>query len=131
MKGPIIVIDADKRTCGSMCNILEAHQFLGIPSDSLANIENLIEKLSCRAVILDMDTVPVDNRQFRDLKRKCPDLFIMALSAGPFHPELKEAFATYIYACLCKPIDPDELIYWVRSIFCNARTSENGSAQNE
>ncbi len=27
---------------------------------------------------------------------------------------------TYIYACLCKPIDPDELIYWVKSIFCNA-----------
>ena len=131
MKGPIIVIDADKKTCRSTCILLEAHQYLGIPSHSLANIADLIEKNSCRAVILDLDTVAVDNRQFRDLKRKCPDLFIMAVSGGSFHPELKEALATYIYASLCKPVDPDELIYLVKSIFWTTTPSEDGPAHNE
>ncbi len=124
MKGPIMVIDADKRTCRSMCNLLEAHQYLAIPSHSLATIENLIEKNSCRVVILDLDTVSVDNHHFRDLKRKYPDLHILAVSERLLHPELKEAMTTCIYACLCKPVDPDDLIYLVGSIFRDATNSD-------
>jgi len=55
----------------------------------------------------------------------------MAVSGRPFHPELKEALATYICACLCKPVDLDEPIYLVKSIFCTATTSEDGPAHNE
>ncbi|MGO9566257.1 MAG: hypothetical protein ACLP5H_01825 [Desulfomonilaceae bacterium] len=129
MKGPIIVIDADKRTCRSMCNLLKAHQYLGMPSHSLANIENLIEKNSCRAVILDLDTVPVDNHHFRDLKRKYPRLSILVVSDRLLHPELKEAMTTHIYACLCKPLDPDDLVYLVKSIFCDATNSDGNPVQ--
>jgi DNA-binding NtrC family response regulator len=123
MKLPIIVIDADKSTCRSMCTLLEANQYLGIPSHSLARVENLIEKNSCRTVILDLDTVPVENRHLRELKRSYPDLYFLAVSGRKFHPELKEAISSYIYACLSKPIDPDELIYWVKSIFRVAANS--------
>jgi hypothetical protein len=41
---------------------------------------------------------------------------ILCLSSARFHPELKESFLSHIYACLTKPIDPDELRYWLRSI---------------
>lgn len=117
MGDSIMVVDADRRTCRSMCNLLEAHRYLGIPSHSLANLERLIEKNSCRAMIVDLDTVPVNNRRLRDLKKTYPDLYVLAISGRSFHPELKEAMVDHIYACLSKPVDVDELGYWLKSIF--------------
>lgn len=125
MNEVIMVVDADKRTCRSMCNLLEAHKYCGIPCHALANVQCLIEHNSCQALIMDLDTVIVENRHFRDLKKTNPDLCIVAVSGRPFHPELREALATYIYACLSKPVDPDELIYWLKSIFCDPTRSED------
>ncbi len=125
MKGAMIVVDANKQTCRAMCGLLEAHHYLGIPSYSVATIEELVEKSSCPLVIFDLDSVTVDNRYFRDLKRRCPGLFIIAVSGRPIHPELKESLGNYIFACLGKPIDPDELIYLLRSIFCDGTASED------
>jgi len=67
-------------------------------------------------LILDLDTLPLDNRVFRDLKRKNPTLSIITLSTRSFHPELKEAMTDHICACLNKPVDPDELHYWAKAI---------------
>jgi hypothetical protein len=38
------------------------------------------------------------------------------MSKNPFHPELKDAICYHIYACINRPIDPDELFYWLKSI---------------
>jgi DNA-binding NtrC family response regulator len=131
MKGPIIVIDADKASRRELCNLLEAQDYLVIPSHTLAGFPGLIHGRSCRAVILDLDTVPVNNRQLRDLKKTYPDLYVVAVSGRSFHPELKEAMEAYIYSCLCKPVDPDELVYWLKSIFCTETTSGEGPAHDE
>jgi DNA-binding NtrC family response regulator len=130
MKGSIIVIDADETTSDALCNLLEAQNYNVRLSHSLAGLSGLIQESSCRAVILDLDTVHVENRHLRDLKRNHPDLYLVAVSGRLFHPELKEAIASHIYACLSKPIDPDELLYWVKSIFCTAATSEDGPRPN-
>jgi DNA-binding NtrC family response regulator len=129
MKEPIIVIDRDKRSCRELCELLEAHGYPVIQGDSLDGLPGLIQKSSCCALILDLDTVPVKNRHFRDLKSKFTGLFIIAVSGRSFHPELKEAMTTHIYACLCKPVDPDDLIYLVKSIFCNATNSEKNHVE--
>ncbi len=129
MKQPIIVVDGDKRSCRAMCKLLKAHQYCGIPCHTLADVQGLIEQNSCRALILDLDTVPVDNRRFRDLKKTNLALHILAVSGRLFHPELKEAIGSYIYACLCKPVDPDELVYWVKSIFCDATNSQENPVE--
>jgi len=129
MKEPIIVIDGDKKSCRALCELLETHGYPAIQSHSLDGLPGLVQESSRRAVILDLDTVPVENRRFRDLKRKCPGLFIIAVSGRPFHPELKEAMTTHIYACLCKPVDPDDLIYLVKSIFSNATNSEENHVE--
>jgi len=120
MNDPIIVIDAERTHCGAICKMLEAHGYRGIQAQSLVDITNLIQESDSRVVIWNLDTVPVENRQFRNLKKKHPGLCILAVSERLFHPELKEAMTTSIYACLCKPVDPDDLIYLVKSIFCNA-----------
>lgn len=125
------MIDAYKASRTELCHLLEAQDYHVIPSRSLAGLPGLIEGSSCRAVILDLDTVPVNNRHLRDIKKTFPDLYVVAVSDRSFHPELKEAMAAYIYACLCKPIDPEELAYWLKSIFRTETTSKDCFAPNE
>ena len=42
--------------------------------------------------------------------------YFFCLSKHPFHPELQDAICYHIYACLNRPVDPDELFYFLRSI---------------
>jgi DNA-binding NarL/FixJ family response regulator len=69
------------------------------------------------AVVLDIDSVPVDNRTIRKLALKYPGVRFLCTSKDRFHPELKDAICYHIYACLTKPVDPDELLYWIKSIY--------------
>ena len=69
-----------------------------------------------RVVLLDLDSFPADNRFFKSLKRTRPDFNIFFLSSRSFHPELKEAMSTYICACFRKPLDGDELVFWLKAV---------------
>ena len=68
------------------------------------------------AVIIDLDSVAVDNRTIRSLALQFPKIPFLCLSKERFHPELKDSIRDHIYACLIKPIDPDELGYWLKCI---------------
>lgn len=71
---------------------------------------------SYMAVMLDVDSVPVENRIIRDLALANPGIPILCTSRDRFHPELKDAICYHIFACINKPVDPEELIYWLRCI---------------
>ncbi|MDP2646381.1 MAG: hypothetical protein Q8P24_15695, partial [Desulfobacterales bacterium] len=75
--------------------------------------------LESGTLIFNLDSIPVTNKMFKELKRKKPDINIMALSKRQFHPELEEALREYISVCLGKPADPDELIYWLNCLSKN------------
>ena len=84
-----------------------------------ANIEDLLAYLEtspCKAVFIDIDELPVDKQFFRTLKRMQPALSILAISSRSFHPELEESMSRHIYACLNKPVDPDEIIFLLKGI---------------
>jgi hypothetical protein len=66
-------------------------------------------------VILDVETMGVDNRTVKDLVSKFPETILIALTAKPFNPELRESICRYFYACVHKPVDLDELWYLIRS----------------
>ncbi len=117
MDEPIVVVDANEEQCRELCTMLEEWHYRATPMHSLRDLETYIQATACRAVILDLDTVPVDNRVLRKLKRIDQSLCIMVLSSRPFHPELEEAMSTHIYACLTKPVDEEELGYWLKSLF--------------
>ena len=119
MEKGIVVLDANEEQCQKLCTMLEEWHYPATPMHSLRDLETYIQASDCRAVILDLDTVPVDNRVLRKLKRMDQSLRIMVLSSRPFHPELEEAMSSYIYACLGKPVDPDELVYWLKTIYEN------------
>jgi DNA-binding NtrC family response regulator len=106
MKEPIIVVDADKKSRRALGDLLERQNYRIITCHSLAALQSHVQEYVCRVAILDLDTVPVDNRSLRDLTRRYPDLRVIAVSERRFHPELSEAMASHIYACLCKPVYP-------------------------
>ena len=112
-------MDPDDEQCRSLCSLLADHEYAAIPLESFASMEPYMREIDCRAFILNLDNVAVTNKFFRDLKRKKPMLNIIVLSKRQFHPELEEAFREYIYVCLAVPMDSEELVYWLKTIFEN------------
>jgi DNA-binding NtrC family response regulator len=119
MEKGIVVLDADQKQCQDLCLDLEKNRYTASP---IYSIENLVERLNetdYLAVIVDIDTIAIDNRTVRELTIKYPGVYFFCLSKDRFHPELKDAICYHIYACLKKPVDLDELFYWLRSIYEN------------
>jgi DNA-binding NtrC family response regulator len=116
MQGPVVVVDGDEVQCRNLCNVLERQQYSITALHSLPNLEEEIRGNGRRAVILDLDTLPVNNRLFRALRRTNPGVCIILISSRPYHPELEEAMSRHVYACLGKPLDEEELIFWLKSL---------------
>jgi DNA-binding NtrC family response regulator len=116
MQEPVVVVDADEQQRQEMCAVLEREDYRTVSLHSLATLNQEIQEGTRRVVILDLDTIPVDNRFFRGLKKENPGVCVIGLSSRPFHPELKEAMSSHIYACLGKPVDEEELVFWVKSL---------------
>lgn len=116
MEDPIVVVDGDEAACKELCTSLEKEHFRTTALYSLVDLEGEVEEGACRVVILDLDSLPVDNRLFREMKRKNPRIHIVGLSNRPFHPELEEAMRRHISSCLTKPVDMGELLYWLRNV---------------
>jgi DNA-binding NtrC family response regulator len=100
-----------------MAATLEATGFRVSMCRSTSDLERLIRRKSGGVVILDLDNPLFNNRTLGGMKRKHPALQMIGVSSRPFHPELKEAMSSYLYACISKPVDVEELTYLVKAIF--------------
>lgn len=129
MKEPIVVVSSDERHLADLCSTLEKHDFRAVISRSTERLEAVVHEESPQVVILDLDTLPVDNRLLREVRRSHPTIHLVLVSALPFHPELKEAMASHIDVCLSKPTDRDELLFWLKGIFQGRRSPERGLVQ--
>jgi len=118
-KTEVLVLDTDENQSKSLTDLLANYQYLPIAVNSLVEFESHTKDHECRALILNLDNVAVTNKILRELKRKKPLLNIIALSERQFHPELEEAIRDHISVCLGKPVDSDELIFWLKSVFDN------------
>ena len=116
----IIVLDSDRDSSRLLSDMLISQNYAVTIIRRLASLENLVESNQYVGVIFDIDSVPVDNRTIRNLALSYPGLCFLCTSKDRFHPELKDAICYHIYACLNKPVDPDELFYWLRSIGSNS-----------
>ena len=125
MKKGIVVVDADQNQCRRLCALLKKSRYSTISMHSIQCLEENLKQSNSLAVILDIDTVPIDNRTVRELTIQFPDVYFFCLSKHPFHPELQDAICYHIYACLNRPVDPDELFYFLKSINENETKSSN------
>jgi hypothetical protein len=67
-------------------------------------------------VILDLDTVPVTSQFLRGLRKIHPQLHMLGVSKLSYHPGLEEVIGSHLFACLVKPLDVEELSFWLKSI---------------
>ena len=119
MEKEVVVLDTDKKQCKSLCALLTEHEYLSTAMSSMTNMDQYLGDSDCRAIILNLDNVSVTNKSLKQLKRENPSVNIIAFSERQFHPELEESLREYISVCLAKPVDPDELTYWLKTIYDN------------
>jgi len=112
----VVVVDADKRYCQELCALVKQANIPVAPLYSLEDLYKHLRKEQVRVLILDLDTLPVDNNFFKTLKKQNPKLYILCLSSLTYHPGLQEAMGSHIYASLAKPLNSEELLYWLKAI---------------
>lgn len=127
MKVPIIVLASDIEPLKELRTALAAGPYRIIECESCANLSGLISDSGSSVLILDLDSVSVDNRFLRQLKADSPGLSVLTISGQKLHPELRESISSYIHACLSTPIDADELKFWLRSIIHDTLEQGNQS----
>ncbi len=125
MEKTILVLDAEPTECRNLCDLLAKEHYTAIPVRSLADLKEYLLTESYIAAVIDIDSISIDNRTIRKLVLDNPGMHILCTSKDKFHPELKDAICYHIYACLNKPVDPDELFYFLRSIYENETDLEN------
>ena len=116
MENKVIVLDANQEQCRDLCALLKERHYRAVPMHSLQDLNKYLQKNKCLVVILDLDSVPLENRVIRELTLINPGAFFLGLSQYRSHPNLKEAICYHLYACIYKPIDMDELFYWLECI---------------
>lgn len=117
MQKKILILSTDEKECEDLGKVLETRGYHLITVRTLPDIEHYFHKHQCRLVFLDLDSVPLDNRTIRQVTLENPGLYLLALSRDLYHPELKESIGCHIYACINKPMDPEEIFYLIESIY--------------
>ena len=117
MKKPGVLVVAGDRGPGlEVCSLLQELDYTPTLICSLKNLEQELKKDPEVAVILDLDTVPVNNQFFRGLRKLHPQLHLLGISELSYHPGLEEVIGSHLLACLVKPLDVEELCFWLKSI---------------
>jgi two-component system response regulator GlrR len=112
----MLFMNADPEESAGISLLLQEAEFSSHTVGSVPELKKKLKESSFMAVIIDLDSVAVDNRTIRDLASQFPTTPFLCLSKERFHPELKDSIRDHIYACLTKPIDPEELGYWLKCI---------------
>ena len=112
----ICILSKDKDQMDELSSIVREREF---ELRAFQNLNDLLKGLNhtdCLAVIMDVDSVPATNRMIRQIKTQYSEISIFFTSEHRLHPDLKDSLSTHICACLKKPLDPDELDFWLKCI---------------
>jgi DNA-binding NtrC family response regulator len=112
----IIIIGKDEKEFHELIKLIKKKGYKAITRKTILALKKYLSKKKCMAVLIDIDTVSVENRVLRELNLEYPGYPFLCMSKDKYHPDLKEAICYHIYACINKPVNPDELFYLLRSI---------------
>jgi DNA-binding NtrC family response regulator len=115
-KPSLAIIDADNQNGQQFCTLLHELHYSARLFNSLADMEKHLEHDPDTAVILDLDSITVQSQAIRALRKRHPHLHILGVSKLLVHPGLEELIGSHLYACLVKPLDREELLFWLKSI---------------
>ncbi len=120
MSPKVLVVNPVKKEADGIGAILLQAGYTPRIIDNVEGMDAAIRASDCMAVMVDIDSLELSNRTVRQLSLEFPHVGILCTSWKPFHPELQDAISHHMYACVQKPIDPDELQFWMRSIAAQA-----------
>ena len=126
MNATVLLVGQNSEDLKMMGAFLERLSYNPVIVTTLEAAAEMCSEKSCRVAVLDFDSMILDNRTIRNFKRRFPQVNLIISSAKTFHPELKEAITDHVYACVSKPVDLDELAYWLSSIHQNGMKSRDG-----
>lgn len=115
-KAGLLVVTADPDSGSELCSLLEGLNYQPSLCPSLNDVESHLKQPSVIAVILDLDNLDLDPRVLRQVRSRYPQLHLLGISALSYHPELEEIIGSYFVACLLKPLDVEELTFWLKCI---------------
>lgn len=117
MKKPgVLVVAGDGKPSREVCSLLAELDYTATLILSLKDLEKELQKAQEVAVILDLDSIQVNHQFLRGLRKKNPQLHLLGISELSYHPGLEEVIGSHLLACLIKPLDAEELCFWLRSI---------------
>jgi len=116
MEKKMILISKNSEELNQIDKVLSKNNYRSYLIETIENLDKKLADISCNCVILDLDSISIDNRTIRELTIQYPHVYFLCMSKDRFHPELKDAICYHIFACLTKPLDYDELLYWLRCI---------------
>jgi DNA-binding NtrC family response regulator len=112
----IIIVEKNEKEFHELIKLIEKKGYKAITRKTILALKKYLSKKKCMAVLVDIDTVSVENRELRELTLEYPSNPFLCMSKDKYHPDLKEAICYHLYACINKPVNPDELFYLLRSI---------------
>ena len=117
MSKNILVVDSNKEECNDLCEALNRVKHQATPLFSSIKLDERIKETACLVVILDLNTPSIDNNVIKQLTIANSGVYFLGLSKNRLNPEFEESICYHIYACLNKPVDLDELLYWIKCIY--------------
>lgn len=112
----ILIANTDLEETTLLADLIHSAGYRSRACGSLTDLNKALSDSPFLAVVLDIDSLDIDNRTIRRLTSAYPDVCFLSTSRGRFHPELQEAMRDHIFASITKPVDPDEVAYWIRCI---------------
>ena len=119
----ICILSLDEQQSDELCSAIQERPFEVRVFQDLNGLLDHLANNDCVATIMDVDSVPATNRMIRQMKTQFSEVSIFFISERRLHPDLKDALSQHIYACLNKPLDPDELDFWLKCVRDNELTS--------
>ncbi len=131
MKKRVILISKKSKELNQIDAVLSKNKYRSHLIEGIENLDTALTDIFCNCVILDLDSIIIDNRTIRELTIQYPHIYFLCISKDRFHPELKDAICYHIFACLTKPLDYDELLYWLKCIDTEANSSSYNKKEKD
>jgi DNA-binding NtrC family response regulator len=112
----VLLASADATESVLLSEIIRAFGGAMQVAGSYAELEDRLRERTFHAIIMDIDSLAADNRTIGRLAAASPKGAVLCVSRDRLHPQLQESIRNHVFACLTKPIDPEELGYWLKCI---------------
>ncbi len=111
----VVVVSANEHNYREICPLLEQAHISMAPLYSLEGLSDYLRKKPVAVVVLivDLDTLSVDNDFFHSLKKQYPNPAYPVSLQPHLTYGLEEAMGS---ASLAKPLNYEELFYWLKAI---------------